>query len=462
MTCQQLPSSFRDPNGFVYRHEDQIFRQVNAIYKHVYAHLMQSGLYQALIESKLLVEHEEVLDMPSPDSAAAWKTLKPRQISYISYPYEWCFSQLKQAALTTLNIQRKALEHGMTLKDASAFNIQFEGAAPLFIDTLSFDLYQDGEPWIAYRQFCQHFLAPLALMAYRDVRLGTLSRQHLDGIPLDLACKLLPLRARFKPGLLMHLFLHSQKQSQYANQGGKAKAVRVSLLALRGILESLESTVQSLSWTPGGTEWADYYAATNYTADAKDEKHRIINDYLIQAAPRHVWDLGANTGIYSRLAASKGIPTVAFDIDPSAVEQGFRLVQKQKDPLLLPLVLDLTNPSPALGWAHGERASWMDRGPVDLAMALALVHHLAISNNVPLPWIAGMLQKICRWLIIEFVPKEDSQVQRLLASRRDVFLEYHCAAFEKDFSRHFEIVARRPLRDSDRILFLMKNRTAPA
>lgn len=443
----------------MFRHEGVLYRQINAGYQHGYDHLLHSGLYKALAEAGLLVEHQEVTCIPSPDLALAWKIIQPVPVDYISYPYEWCFSQLKAAALATLAIQRLALEHGMTLKDASAFNIQFVNGMPLFIDTLSFDVYQEGQPWSAYRQFCQHFLAPLALMAYRDVRLGAFSREHLDGIPLDLACKLLPLNARLRSGLLMHLFLHSRKQSQYAGQGVNPKTVRISRFALQGIIDSLEGVVQGLSWKPGGTEWADYYAATNYTSDAQAEKMRIVDEFLQKAEPKHVWDLGANTGVYSRLASAKGIPTVAFDIDPSAVEMNFLDTRKNGDKNMLPLVLNLTNPSPSLGWAHEERDSWLARGPVDLAMALALVHHLAIANNVPLAWIASLLQRTCRWLIIEFVPKEDSQAQRLLASRPDIFPDYNEASFKNEFSRNFEIVVSVPVRDSARTLFLMKNRT---
>jgi len=191
-----VASSFRDPSGFVFWQDGAIYRQINTIYKEDYDRLMTSGLHKALVEEGLIVSHEEVA-LQSAAPQVAYKVIRPDQVPFISYPYEWSFSQLKGAALATLRIQRKALDFGMSLKDCSAYNMQFMKGKPVFIDTLSFEKYQEGSPWVAYRQFCQHFLAPLALMSHRDSRLGQLLRIHLDGVPLDLASKLLPRRTHF-------------------------------------------------------------------------------------------------------------------------------------------------------------------------------------------------------------------------------------------------------------------------
>ena len=260
------------------------------------------------------------------DSAApqlAYKVIKPDQIAFVSYPYEWSFSQLKDAALTTLDIQKKALEFGMSLKDCSVYNIQFIKGKPVFIDTLSFERYREGSPWVAYRQFCQHFLAPLALMSHRDVRLGQLFRSHLDGIPLDLASKLLPRRTRFSFSLLSHIHLHARTQTRYADKQIDTKRPKLSRLGFTGIINSLESGVKRLKWNPGGTEWGDYYQDTNYSAEAFQHKKQVVAEFLDAIRPGSVWDLGANTGIFSRIASDKGIPTISFDIDPAAVEKNY-------------------------------------------------------------------------------------------------------------------------------------------
>jgi hypothetical protein len=450
----QLPASFRDPSGFLFQQDGVIYRQVNLVYKDDYDHLTSSGLYQALIDGNLLIPHEEVtIEPPVPE--LVYKVIKPEPIPFISYPYEWCFSQLSDAALTTLKIQRKALDFGMTLRDSSTYNIQFKNGKPIFIDTLSFGKYQEGQPWVAYRQFCQHFLAPLALMSYKDIRLGQLLRVYIDGLPLDLTSCLLPWRTHLRFSLLSHIHLHARSQKRFADRPINVRQYQVRRYALLGILNSLESIVEKLKWQPKGTEWADYYQDTNYSPQAFEHKKRIVDSFLDRVRPATVWDLGANVGIFSRLASDRGIPAISFDVDPAAVEKNYLDCVARGDTNILPLVIDLTNPSPAIGWENRERMSLKERGPADVVLALALVHHLAISNNVPLSRIARFLSDICRWLIIEFVPKSDSQVQRLLATREDIFPNYTRQAFEQEFSRYFTIADSADIPESQRTLYLM-------
>ena len=451
----QLPASFRDPSGFLFQQDGIIYRQVNLVYKDDYDHLMNSGLYQALVDDNFLIPHEEVsLEPPVPE--LVYRVIKPEPIPFISYPYEWCFSQLKDTALTTLKIQRKALEFGMSLRDSSAYNIQFKNGRPIFIDTLSFGKYREGQPWVAYRQFCQHFLAPLVLMSYKDIRLSQLLCIYIDGLPLDLTSCLLPWRTYLRFSLLSHIHLHARSQKHFADKPINGKQHRMSRYALLGILNSLESTVKKLKWQPRGTEWADYYQDTNYSPQALEHKKSIVAGFLDRMRPATVWDLGANVGIFSRLASDRGIPTVSFDVDPAAVEKNYLDCVASGDSNILPLVIDLTNPSPGIGWENKERMSLKERGPADAVLALALVHHLAISNNVPLSKIAGFLSDIGHCLIVEFIPKTDSQVQRLLATREDIFPDYTRQAFEQEFSRHFTIVDYADIRESQRTLYLMR------
>lgn len=446
-----LPASFRDPSGFVFRRDGQVLRQVNPVYREHFDRLMDSGLYAALAKDRLLLPHEE---LPAP--AGAYKLLRPEQVPFISYPYEWSFGQLKDAALLTLELQMRALAHGMSLRDASAYNVQFTGGRPVFIDTLSFEVLREGQPWVAYGQFCRHFLAPLALMAKVDVRLSQLLRSHVDGVPLDLASRLLPWRTRLSPGLGLHLHLHATSQQRFSGETqGKSKVRAISLNQLRAIADSLASAVRGLDWQPGGTEWYDYYEANNnYGGEGLKEKEKLVGEFLDLARPKLVWDLGGNTGRFSRLAAARGAQAVTWDIDPGCVEANYRHVRQHGEAGILPLQLDLTNPSPALGWAHVERDSLADRGPADVVMALGLVHHLAISNNVPLDRVAAYLARLARKLIIEFVPKEDSQVRKLLATREDIFPGYHAAGFEQALAPHFSIERREPIPGTVRTLYL--------
>jgi hypothetical protein len=452
----ELGASFRDPSGYLFWKDGVLYRQINQLYQPHYDHLLTSGLYKNLVEAGLLIPHEES-DLALADSDDAYKVIRPESIPFISYPYEWSFSQLKNAALATLKIQKRALKYGMWLKDSSAYNIQFHKGRPVLIDTLSFETYNEGQPWVAYRQFCQNFLAPLSLMAYRDVRLNQLMRVYIDGVPLDLASELLPLRTRLVIPLLLHIHLHASSQRRYADKPVNI-STRVSKISLLGLIDSLESGVKKARWKPEGTEWGHYYDQHNYTAAGLKHKEEVVAGFFDKIQPKNVWDLGANDGKFSRLASERAIPTVAFDVDPAAVEQNYLDCISRKEIYLLPILADLTNPSPAIGWQNQERMSMFERGPVDAVLALALIHHLAISNNVPLPRVARFFQQLGRWLIIEFVPKEDSQVQKLLLTREDIFSEYNQEQFERIFQHFFIIHDTQPVFESKRCIYLMENR----
>ncbi len=453
---QVVGGSFRDPSGFLFREDGILYRQVNQVYRENYDHLIKSGLYDDLVRRKLLIAHREVeLDAPRLD--LAYRIIRPEPVDFISYPYEWCFHQFKDAALATLKIQKRALEHGMTLKDSSAYNIQFHRGHPLLIDSLSFEIYLPGQPWVAYRQFCQHFLAPLSLMAAVDVRLGQLMRVHLDGLPLDLAVRLLPPASRFKLPLLLHLYLHARSQRRYAGSP-PAPGGKMSKPAMLGLIDNLKSGIASLRWSPKGGQWEDYYKIHNYSQDGLDFKERVVGSYLERIRPSSVWDLGANTGKFSRLASGMNIPTVAFDIDPAAVDANYRQCVADRETNLLPLVTDLTNPSPGIGWQNQERLSLLERGPAEAVLALALIHHLLISNNVPLAGAAEFFRRAGHWLVIEFVPKSDSWAQRLLAARKDIFPDYHPEGFEKAFSNYFSLHDVQKIPGSERCLYLMEGK----
>lgn len=452
------PASFRDPSGYVFRRDGVLHRQVQERAAADWRAFIDGGLYRSLVADGLLIEHE---DAPLEHAAVpgAIAVIRPRELPFIAYPYEWCFSQLRDAALLTLELQRRALGAGMRLRDASAYNVQFDAGRPILIDSLSFEVADPAEPWPAYRQFCEHFLAPLALMALRDVRCGLLLRDFIDGIPLDFAAALLPGRTRLSPGLLAHLHLHAgaQRRAAAAAPTVRQPARRMTRLGQEALVDSLRRLVERLRWTPRG-HWTEYGTQTSYTPAGAASKRQLVARFLDASAARTVWDLGANVGTYSGIAADGGRRVIAFDQDAASVEQHWQGLSAEARASVLPLVMDLSNPSPALGWGLEERRSLVQRGPADAMMALALVHHLAIGNNVPLERVAALLARLGRWAVVEFVPKDDPMTQRLLAARPDIFPGYTLDGFRDAFAQHFHIAEETRVEDSLRTLFLLEAR----
>jgi ribosomal protein L11 methylase PrmA len=455
------PASFRDPAGFVFRRDGILYRQIQPPAAADWEAYRTSGLHARLTADRLVVDHEEA---PSELAAlpGAVAVIRPRMLDLISYPYEWSFSQLKDAALLTLELQARALDAGMRLKDASAYNVQLEDGRPLLIDSLSFEVADVTEPWPAYRQFCEHFLAPLALMAHRDARCGLMLRDFIDGIPLDFATALLPGRTRLNLGLASHLHLHAGAQRRAARDAGPAPdapvpARRISATGQRALLDSLRRTVEGLRWRPTG-HWAGYAGATSYSEAATSSKAQIVREMLDAVGGRAAWDLGANTGAYSAIAADAGYRVTAWDQDAASVEAHWLRLRGGTGTAILPLICDLSNPSPSLGWGLEERRSFLERGEPEVLLALALVHHLAIGNNVPLAGIARFFARVASSAIVEFVPKEDPMTRRLLAARRDIFDGYTIEGFRAAFGEAFDILRETPITDSPRTLFLLQRR----
>jgi hypothetical protein len=459
MMVQREQASFRDPAGFIFYKGDKVFRSVSNSCKTSFDLLIISGLYKKLSETGLLITHEETdLDNEISDPSQ-YKILQLPRIPFISYPYEWCFSQLKCAALLTLDIQIHALEHGMTLKDASAFNVQFYKGKPVFIDSLSFDPYKEGEPWIAYRQFCRHFLAPLSLLAKVSPDLYRLSEIHLDGVPLVLASDLLPWKTRFSPFYQMHIHYHAKLEQKHAADTTFNRKLHLSKARLIAIINHLRSGIRSMELPMKKSEWSDYYNEFSYTEESVKHKKELVETWTKKLLPQTTWDLGSNTGVFSEIVANISGNVIAFDIDYLAVEKFYLESVSNKEEKILSLVLDLSNPTPATGWANGERRSLTERGPADLVLALALIHHLSISNNLPFYHVAKYFRELGKALIIEFVPKNDPQSQRLLVTREDVFHNYTQNVFETAFQEFFNIEERTPIIGTERILYFMTRKT---
>lgn len=466
MTNRKINSSFRDPSGFVFEKDGVLYRQINDVYKENYELFIESGLYKELKEKNLIISHEDADNSLSINPDHLYKIIKPVKVPFISYPYEWSFGMYKDSALLTLEILKISLKYNMILKDSSSYNIQFIDSKPIFIDTLSFDKYEEGKPWEAYQQFCKHFLSPLVLMTYVSIDLSKLMQIYIDGIPLDLTSKILPLKAKINPSIYMHIIMHSKSQEKHSLDAEKIlnnqKILvdnKVSKQGLLSIIDNLESIIRNLKWNKPKTEWGDYYHITNYSEFSMEQKSKMVADMILKTKPKMLWDLGANNGPFSRLASGKGIETISFDIDPVAVELNYQECRKNGDKNLLPLISDLTNPSPDIGFSNKERDSLIRRGPADTILALALIHHLSISNNLPFENTARFFSECGEYLIIEFVPKNDSQVKKLLASRKDIFDRYDIESFRNDYSLYFDILEEKNIENSERILFLMKKKT---
>ena len=447
------PASYKDPSGFIFQASGKFYRQVNKIYASHYDFLTRSGLSKLLQEKKLLLPHEEVKEniLHSDDW---YLTLLPEQISFTSYPYEWCFEQLKDAALLTLEIVKLSIEKGMILKDATPYNVQFLNGKPVFIDTLSFEKHDPSLPWIAYRQFCESFLFPLLLAHYHKTSIQPYLNSYPNGIPVNITAKLLPWKSRLNPGVWLHVFLQNNLSKKNKST---APTTSFSKSKLFNLISHLESIIRDLS-NIDKTEWSNYYNDLIPSREYLKKKGEIINNLLQKLNGRKLLDLGANEGFFSYLAAAKDFDVIAIDKDEQCINNLYKKVKKENSTNILTLCIDLMNPSPASGFANNERASFRERTQVDAVMVLALIHHMAIGYNLPLNKISEYLSECSHQLIIEFVPKEDEKVQLLLQNKKDIYTEYTMEHFENFFRQRFTIIEKVQVPHSGRIIYLMTNK----
>ena len=451
---QSHPASYRDTSGFVFSHKGNIYRHINPVYESHYIQLMQSGLYDELVKKGKLIAHSEITDLEKFDRTDG-KILLPQQIPFISYPYEWSFNMWKDAALLTLQIAMASLKKEMILKDATPFNIQFFKGKPVFIDTLSFEKYEEGKPWIAYRQFSECFLGPLLLMHYCHPDVNKLFAVYPNGIPIDVLAGLLPKRSKWNMGTLLHVHLQAKFSGKQKNTTGKENNFSKQKLEL--LLKGLESFVQKLSVKKVKTPWDDYYTDTILGNDYLNAKTTLVRSFCNFIDFKTVIDLGANDGHFS-LLFNDDKQVIATDADCNCINDLYLNLKKESRANILPLVNNLTTPSPAIGWNNTERESITSRLKAELVLALALIHHLAIANNVPLQLVADWLQPMGENLVIEFVPKSDEKVKLLLQNRKDIFDDYTLENFKLIFAEKYQLVKEEKVGNTNRVLFLMKRK----
>ena len=450
---QPLPSSYRDPSGYVFEHGHEIYRQVNKSFQTNFERFHSSGLYDELVKAQLLISHQVIAENLTGEENW-YTTLKPEMVDVISYPYEWTFSMLKDAALLTLQLALKALEHGMILKDASPYNIQFHKGRMVFIDSLSFEIYKEAEPWIAYRQFCESFVGPLALMHYTGLPLQNLFLAYPDGIPLAIVKSLLPFRSKLNLYLYLHVHLHASYSQKKA---GQPQQVSISKQKLVNLLRSLESLIRSFRFTRFENVWGNYYAEAETRSGYLEEKKAIISLWVNSVEDvQTVIDIGGNEGEFAKLVSKGKRRVICADGEHFSVDKLYNHVKEAGTSNLLPLSIDFSHPSPAIGVNNQERDSFYARANSDLAMALALVHHLAIGKNISFDLIAKMCAALGRTLIIEFVTKEDEKALQLLRQKKDIYHWYTEENFVAAFSTYFRLISKRPLSSSPRTLYLME------
>jgi hypothetical protein len=447
--------SFQDPNGFVFEHEGILYRRIRAAGLSNYAALVESGLYGALVARQMLVAHEPV-DGKSFGIGADERLIRPTRVPFVSYPYEWCFEQWRDAALLTLDLQEAALRVNMQLRDASPFNVQFIGALPIFVDTLSFGCRPDGAPWSGYRQFCQMFLVPLLLMQTFGADFAKIISIHLQGVPLQLARRLLPLRLLLSPHHLVHVYLHSLFDQMPVGHGEPARSV--SLSSQLGLVESLRKSVSRLTAPSGRSPWTEYYRQEeSYSAESQSYKRQAVAAMLRDLTPGTVWDLGCNIGFYAEDALQFHRYVIALDSDAASIAILYARARQARVNNLLPLVVDVRNPSSGLGWCGRERQSLFERGPANVVLALALIHHLCLQAGVPLGQVAAFLALAGRHAIVEFVPPNDPMIARLGPIAAERLAAYDRPQFENAVTRHFQIARRQSIPGTQRELYLLQS-----
>ncbi|MBN8871170.1 MAG: hypothetical protein J0H66_14920 [Solirubrobacterales bacterium] len=463
------PGSFRDRDSRVVVADDAIYRALSPEGTEDWDALSASPLLEKMIAAGQVVGTREV------DPAAAGvgqellptgvsKVLEHDRIPFVSYPYEWTFSMLQDAAKLQLQLGAEAIENGFDLKDATPYNVQFIGSQPTFIDIGSFEKQTEGEPWIAYRQFCMLYLYPLLFQAHKDIPFQPWMRGSIDGIqPID-AIKVFSLRDRLRRGVFLHTSLHARLDRR-ANKSGPGSAEenkntrQVKPGQIKAQLESMNRLVSKLKWKAGETSWSGYRQSNTYSDDDDKRKQSFVAEVAAEKKPALTWDMGCNDGAYSRIAAENSDRVVAFDFDHATVEALYRSLREEGNTKILPLVSNLADPSPALGWRGLERKTLVDRGAPDLMLALALIHHVSISANIPIADFLQWARDMGTTLLIEFPKRTDPMVRALLANKHDgANPDYEEGNFERELEKRFTVERREELPSGDRVLYLASPR----
>jgi hypothetical protein len=451
-------ASFRDPSGFIFYDGDTLRREICPIYFNQYNQLKESGFFTTLIDKGLLIPHEEKLINEERI------VITPENIPFISNPYEWGFEQYKEAALLTLKIQKYALSKGFILKDASAYNVTYHRGRPIFIDTLSFDFYEEDTPWRAYKQFITHFLGPLVLAKYHGAEILKLMQSHIDGIPIKLIASLLPAKTKLSSVIYTNIHLLAKMEDKHSEDyKAETKIAKLSRKAQSNILESLFDYIKKLN-IKKRSEWGDYYSKTNYNEEAFNNKKNLIREWVSQLMPKRLIDVGGNDGTFARMIIDDVDHIIVTDIDSNAVDRNYQQMKSNKELNILPMVCDVLQPAPGIGFNNNERSSLINRlqeYEPGITMALALIHHMTLTGNIPFERSAKFFASFSKNLIIEFPKREDSWVKSLLVRKREFinhFDFYNLSNFEEQFSLYFNMIQKETIPNTERVMYLFKNK----
>jgi hypothetical protein len=449
------PGSFRDWDSRVFYEDGRVLRALSEAGLGDWLALGESKLFAEAVAEGKLVPTRRVHDAPPLGAVAV---LEHERVPFVSYPYEWTFAMLRDAALLQLELLRRALDEDLTLKDASSYNVQWRGARPVFVDVGSFERLREGEPWAGYRQFCMLYLNPLLLQAYKGIDFRPWLRGSLDGMsPVD-ARRLLSSRDLLRRGVPTNVALHARLERKHAKSERDVKTelrragFRKELIVAN--VRRLEKLVRGLDWDPGRTAWSGYGATTSYSEADAARKESFVREVVHSRDWGLVWDLGCNEGRHARIAAENARYVVALDGDAAVADRLYRALAGEGAATILPLVGDVTDPSPALGWRGLERMTLDARGRPELTLCLALLHHVAIGGNVPVPeflsWLAGLKTA----LVIEFATRDDPRVASLLRRKRSgAHPDYDRAPFERALAERFDVERSEELTSGTRILY---------
>jgi precorrin-6B methylase 2 len=364
---------------------------------------------------------------------------------------------LRDAALLQLDLVLAALDEGMSLKDASAYNVQWKGATPVFVDIASFYTRNPREPWVGYRQFCQMFLYPLLLQAYRDVPFQPWMRGNIDGMDAELCLRLLSARDYLRGGVLAHVYLQAKAQAAYSSTTRNVKAdlnaAGFDSRIIKANAQRLRALVAGLQWKPQQSTWSDYLKCGHYEASDAAQKREFVREIAATRAWNLAWDIGCNVGVFSRIVAERARYVVAMDADNVAIDRLYQALKAERIDNILPLIVNVTDPSPALGWRNLERKRIDERGRPELVLALALIHHIVIGGNIPMAEFVQWLRDLGGDLVIEFVTRQDPMVVTLLRNKDDQYTDYDEQVFERELAARFTIAKRQPLGSGTRIMY---------
>jgi SAM-dependent methyltransferase len=456
------PGSFRDPTSRIVYRNGEVYRYLSERALEDWRALVATRFFSAEMEAGRIVATEEVSEPPAPAGSAG--VLHHERIPFVSYPYEWPFSMLQDAALLQLDLLGEALAEDFILKDATPFNVQWRGSNPVFIDIGSFERLGAGEPWIGYRQFCRQYLYPLMLTTYNNVSFRPWLRGQPEGITAEEMRRLLSTGDRLRSGVLLHVTLQARAERRYAASERDMRAELKEAGFRKELIEAnvsrLRKLVAKLKQPADSSTWSEYGAEHEHVARHREAKSAFITAVVEGRRSGLVWDLGANDGHFSRLAARSADTVVAVDADEVVIDRLYRTLAEERVSNVLPLVGDLANPSPGLGWRGRERRPLEDRGSPDLVLLLALVHHLVIGANVPLGRVIEWLADLESRVVLEWVPPEDPMVARLMANKRahEVHGDYNEAELRAHLGRTFDIETETPLEDGGRVLLSLRPR----